>query len=135
MKYYRPYCKLVTYPGSVFEVNFQDTGGNLLDCNYINVGVAASLNFADIYELELIGTSGLQSFLGTLSSTNASGGFVVPFTHFRAAEMILPAGITANGVRIVRSSGTGTPRTIYINYGVLRDEQSPFKSAGKYKGV
>jgi hypothetical protein len=135
MKYYRPFCKINTaYSTGSFEINFQDTSGNLLDCNYINVGTAASLNFGDIYEMELIGTSGLQSFLGSLSSTNASGGFVTTFTHFRPAELILPPGVVANGVRITRSSGTGT-RTIYINYGVLIDQPNPLKAQGKYKGV
>lgn len=135
MKYYRPFCKInTTYSTGIFEVNFQDTAGNLLDCNYINVGIAGSLNQSDIYEMELIGTSGLQSFMYTnLSSTTTSGGFMMTFTHYRPAEVILPPGITANGVRINRSLGTGT-RAVYINYGVMKEE-GPFNSIGIFKGT
>lgn len=135
MKYYRPFCKIVTYSGNSFtEINFQDTGGEFVESNYINIGVAGSMAVADIYEVELIGTSGLRSFCGSLSSTNASGGFATVFTHSRPLELILPTGISALGFRFVRSAGTGS-RVIYVNYGVLKDEQSPLKANNKYKGV
>ena len=135
MKYYRPFCKAnTTYSTGVFEVNFQDTAGNLLDCNYINVGIAGSLNQVDIFEMELIGTSGLQSFVYTgVSGSTTSGAFEMTFFQNRPVEVILPPGIVANGVRINRTFGTGT-RAIYINYGVVKEE-NPLKPIGKYKGV
>lgn len=135
MKYYRPFCKInASYTTGPFEVLFQDSAGSTMDCNYINVGIAGSLNVQDVYVLELIGTSGLQSYLYNFSNATTSGGFVTSFTHYKPAEIILPAGITATGVRINRWSGT-LSRAVYVNYGVLKEEASPFKSRGKYKGV
>ena len=134
MKYYRPYCKVVTgYTTGTIAINFEDSANNLLNCNYINVGIAGATSQPDICLLELVGTSGVQSFLYNYSSAITSGGFVMPFTSFQPVEILLPPDVTANAVRINRFTGS-VGRTIYVNYGVVQEE-SPFKSAGKYKGV
>lgn len=134
MKYIRPFCKLIPAlgAGASGTVNFTDTAGNNIECNYIEVGIAGSVTTTPHDTVEIrptgIGGAGYAAF----SASTAGLGAVA--TPGRPAVIHIPNGSYATGVDIYRVIGS-TAKIVYINYGVLKEERNPLKANGKFKGL
>ena len=137
MEHIRTFSKLIAgYTTTPSSVNCTDSAGQNILCNYIEVSIAGSLQVADIFELELIGVSGLANYaqLGAFSSLNASGAFGMAVNQFRPAMIYLPTGTFATGVVIRRTLGSAS-RNICINYGIVKYNPNPIKQISLYKGM
>lgn len=136
MDYIRPFCKIITGFGSGSGVvTFTDTSGQQIYCNYIEFGMASPITVdpQDIFEIEPIGIGGAQGHLD-FSGLTVSGGLGTVSTNIKPGIIIIPQGQYATSINFYRTRGTAS-RTLYVNYGVLKQERNPLKSQSKYKGV
>jgi hypothetical protein len=135
-----PFCKLIsgytTTTSPPQEVNFTDSAGNPIFCNYLNVQIAGSLGVADIFELEFVGVSGLANYdqLGQFANLTTSGAFGIAVNQTRPAEIYLPNGLYATGVKIRRTIGT-VSRNLIFTYGLITENTNPLSTTGLFKGV
>ena len=137
MDYIRPFCKLISKAIETSgTVEFTDTAGEPIYCNYIEFGVIASItsNPQDIFEIEPLGIGSAQSHLD-FSGLTVSGGLGTVATNIKPGIIVLPMGRYASGINYYRTVNSALNRSYYVNYGVLKQERNPLKSNGKFKGL
>lgn len=135
MEYYRPFCKISEIASTDITVNFTDTQGSSIGCNFIKINMAGNPTSPELAEVLLIGVSSIIPYTQNSGSPIASAGvFTMAATPVRPAIFMLPSGALATGA-IIKRRGTATPRPLIVTYGVFKTATNTLKGAGQYKGV
>jgi hypothetical protein len=135
MEYYRPFCKVSEITSTDITVNFTDTQGSSVGCNFIKVNMAGNPTNADFADVLLVGVSSIIPYTQNSGSPVASAGvFTMTATPLKPAIFMLPSGALATGA-VIKKRGTAITRPLIITYGVFKPATNTLKGAGKYKGV
>ena len=89
MEYYRPFCKVSEITSTDITVNFTDTQGSSIGCNFIKINMAGSPQLADFADVLLIGVSSIIPYTQNSGSPVASAGvFTMAATPIKPAIML-----------------------------------------------
>jgi len=136
MEYYRPFCKVSEITSTDITVNFTDTQGSSIGCNFIKINMAGNPTNADFADVVLTGVSSIIPYTQNSGSPIASAGvFTMAATPVRPAIFMLPSGALATGAVIKKRGSTVTTRPLIVTYGVFKTATNTLKGAGQYKGV